>query len=447
MKVVIVGCTHAGTAAAKQILASSPNTEVTVYERHQDISFLSCGISLYLSGKVKSLEEMFYATPEDLEQLGAKVRTNCDVYAIDTKHKTLRVEELQTGIKYQDTYDKLVMATGSVPVVPPIEGVSLPGILMCKDYEDAKQIYQTAKSAKRIAIIGGGYVGVELVEAYSRTGHDVMLINGLHRPLSHYVDVPFAKEVEADMKQHGVQLYLNEVAHTFDSDDQHIYIKTNKAEREADLAVVCVGFRPQTDLLEGQVELTKDGAIHVNDYMQTSDPDIFAAGDSVAVHFNPTQTDAYTPLATNAVRQGALVGRNIFKPTLKYLGTQATSALHLYGKTVASTGLTLERAQKHGFTAAAVDLTDNYRPEFMESTTPVEMRLVYDQNDHRILGGQLVSKYDIAQSANLLSVCIQNKNTIEDLAFVDMLFSPYDDRPFNYLNLLGQAAMQQEEAR
>lgn len=444
MKVVIIGCTHAGTSAAQQILKTHPATEVTIYERHDNISFLSCGISLYLGGTVKSLDDMFYATPQDLAQLGAHIYTQHDVYQLDVGKKQLLVENLITGRKFVDHYDKLVLATGSVPVIPPLQGVSLPNVLICKDYADATRIAASAQVKKHIAIIGGGYIGVELAESYSNTAHQVTLINGLHPLLSHYVDTDFAAQIATDLAAHGVELKLNETALKFDSDTQHVYIQTNKAEYQADLAVVCVGFRPQTDLVAGQLTLNQDGSLHVDRYMRTSDPAVFAAGDAVAVHYNPTQSDAYTPLATNAVRQGLLVGMNIFRSTLADIGTQATSALHLYGKTLASTGLTLARAQKHGFDAAVAKLTDNYRPEFMPTTTPIDMRLVYDRATHRILGGQLYSQYDIAQSANLLSVCIQNKNTIEQLAFVDMLFSPYYDRPLNYLNQLALTAVEQE---
>ncbi|KRK40417.1 FAD-dependent oxidoreductase [Loigolactobacillus bifermentans] len=446
MKVVVIGCTHAGTAAVQQILARAPETEVTVYERTKGIAFLSCGISLYLQGTVPTLEEMCYASPDDLTKLGAQVNMYHDVFQVDTQTKTLWVQDLATGKKFQDHYDKLIMTTGSVAVVPPLQGVSVPRVQICKNYHDAKMMKAAAQDAKRIAIVGAGYIGVELAESYSSTGHEVLLINSSTHILKHYIDPPLAAAVTEDMQAHGVELYLNEQAQKFDSDQDHVYIQTDKMEHEADLAIVCVGFRPQTDLLQGQVTLSKDGAFKVNDYLQTSDPDIYAAGDSVASHFNPSHEDAYTPLATCAVRQGVLVGRNVVGQRLKYRGTQATSALHLYGRTVASTGLTLRYAKKAGYNAAAVDLTDNYRPEFMPSTTPIKMRLVYDRDTQRILGGQLSSHYNISQSANTLSVCIQNENTVEDLAFVDMLFSPHDDRPFHYLNLLGQAALAQIEA-
>lgn len=449
MKIAIVGCTHAGTAAVTQIAAAHPEATVDVYERRDDISFLSCGIALYLEGTVTDPKTLFYASKESLEALGPNIHVHLqhDVLRVDSKHHSLAIQNMATREKFSATYDKLIVSTGSYPVIPPIQGVSVPRVLMCKNYDDALAIKQTAEGADKIAIIGGGYIGVELAEAYSRTGHDILFINGVHHLLSHYVDTPLAEEVEAELLAHGVDSHLQEIALKFDSDDQHVFITTDKGEWQADLAVVCVGFQPMTELVDGQVNLNADGSIHVNDYMQTSSPDIYAAGDTVAVHFNPTHKDAYAPLATNAVRQGKLAGINVFGNHTRYMGTQATSALRLYDKTLACTGMTLSRAQKAGFDAAAADLVDNYRPEFMPTTARVSLRLVYDRSNRRILGGQLFSQYDVAQSANLLSVMIQNRNTIDDLAYVDMLFNPWYDRPWNYLNLLGQQAVAQADAQ
>ncbi|MFD1392353.1 FAD-dependent oxidoreductase [Lacticaseibacillus jixianensis] len=448
MKIAVVGCTHAGTAAVVQIATEHPEATVDVYERRGDISFLSCGIALYLEGTVTDPQTLFYASKESLEALGPNIHVHLrhDVLSVDAKHHSLAIQDMTNRQKYSATYDKLIVSTGSYPVVPPIQGVSVPRVLMCKNYDDALAIKATAQNARRIAVIGGGYIGVEIAEAYSRIGHEILFINGVHHLLSHYVDVPLAKEVEAELGRHGVDAHLQEVALKFDSDQDHVYITTDKQEWQADLAVVCVGFQPMTELVDGQVNMNADGSIHVNDYMQTSSPDIYAAGDTVAVHFNPTHRDAYAPLATNAVRQGKLAAINLFGNKVRYMGTQATSALRLYDKTLACTGLTLARAQKAGFDAAAVDLVDHYRPEFMPSTARLSMRLVYDRSNRRILGGQLFSQYDVAQSANLLSVMIQNHNTIDELAYVDMLFNPYYDRPWNYLNLLGQKAVEQADA-
>ncbi|WP_125706488.1 FAD-dependent oxidoreductase [Lacticaseibacillus daqingensis] len=449
MRIAVVGCTHAGTAAVREILSAAPATQVDVYERRTDISFLSCGIALYLEGLVPKLESMFYADAAGLEALGPNVTVHLhhDVLAIDAAAHRLDVQDMTTRHIYTRTYDKLIMTTGSYPVVPPIQGISQPRVFMCKNADDATAIKAAAKTAKTIAIVGGGYIGVELTEAFSHTGHEVLLINGVHALLSHYIDPVMATQVAQELAAHGVVTRLTETALKFDTDAHHVYITTDVAERVADIAIVCVGFQPMTELLDDQVAMNADHSIHVNDYMQTSDPDIFAAGDAVAVHFNPTGTDAYTPLATNAVRQGKLAGLNVLGKRVKYMGTQATSALRLYDKTLACTGLTETRAQKAGLPVAAVTFTDNYRPEFMPTTTPIMGRLVYRTDTRQIVGAQLFSQYDITQSANLLSVMIQNKNTIDDLAYVDMLFNPHYDKPWNYLNLLGQAAVTQADQR
>ncbi|TLF39860.1 NADH oxidase [Lacticaseibacillus zeae] len=447
MKVVVVGCTHAGTAAVRELLTRHPETEVDVFERREDISFLSCGIALYLEGTVGRLEDMFYATPASLEALGAKVHVHLkhDVLSIDAADHRVVAEDLATGQQQHYQYDKLIMTTGSYPVIPPISGVSIPRVLMCKSYDDARKIKESAKDADKIAIVGGGYIGVELAEAYSRNHKQVILINGVSPLLSHYVDLPLSKEIASVLTKRGVELKTNTIARHFDSDAKHVFIQTDQGEIQADLAVVCVGFRPMTELLVGQVEMNPDGAIHVNDYMQTSNPDIYAAGDAVAVHFNPTGKDAYAPLATNAVRQGKMAGANIFGQNIKYMGTQATSALKLYDHSLAVTGLTLAHAKRNHLPAASVTMTDDFRPPFMPHTVKITMVLVYDTRDRRILGAQFYSEYDIANAANLISVMIQNRNTIDQLAYVDMLFNPNYDKPWHYLNLLGQLAVMQAD--
>ncbi|MFD1419232.1 FAD-dependent oxidoreductase [Companilactobacillus keshanensis] len=443
MKVIVVGCTHAGTAAVDQILKDHPETEVAVYERDDNISFLSCGIALYLGRKVKKLEDMFYADPETLEKLGAKVCMKHDVLKIDAKNKKIMCENLETHDVFEDSYDKLIMTTGSYVQVPPIMGIDNSKILMCKSYAQAKAIYETAKDNKHIAIVGAGYIGVELAESYANTEHEVTLIQSNNQVLNHYLDPSMSDNVVDLLKEHGVNVFLNEHVTGFSGDDQ-VVIETSTEDHRADLVIVCTGFIANTDLLRGQVEMDRHGAIIINEYVQTSDPDIYAAGDACTVNFNPTGKSSYMPLATNAIRQGALAGVNVFGNIQKYMGTQATSGMELFGHTVASTGLTLTNALEHGFNADAVVFIDYYRPEYMPTTEMLTIRLVYDKDSRKILGAQFFSKHEVAQSANTISVCIQNNNTIDDLAFIDMLFQPNYDNPFNYLNLVGQMAVDKE---
>ncbi|CAI2645550.1 NADH oxidase [Apilactobacillus kunkeei] len=444
MKVIVIGCTHAGTFAVKQILKEHPDAQVTVYERNDNISFLSCGIALYLDGKVKDPQGLFYSNPQELADLGANVKMLHSVKSVDTDAKSIEVEDLESHVVFTDKYDKLVMTTGSRPVLPPIEGRDNKNVFFCKNWHDAQILFEKAKDHKRIAVVGAGYIGAELAEAFSNHGHETTLINSDSHVLSKYFDKKFTDKIEELYADHNVKLELGVRVQKFSGDDE-LTLSTGDHDIKADMAILCVGFQPNTELLTGKVDMMDNGAIITNEYMQSSNPDIYAAGDSAAVHFNPSETNEYIPLATNAVRQGILVGKNIEKPTTKYMGTQSSSGLQLYDYALVSTGMTVGMAEKKGIKASSVVVEDNYRPEFMPTTEKVLMELVYDPSTRRVLGGSLMSRYDISQSANTLSVLIQNKNTIDDLAMVDMLFQPNFDRPFHYLNILGQAAQAQEE--
>lgn len=270
-----------------------------------------------------------------------------EVTDVDLDNKTVTVNNLDKEETITDSYDKLVVTTGSWPIIPPIKGIHNNKVYLCKNWNHAKELFDVAADAKRITVIGAGYIGAELAEAYSRTNHDVTLIDGADRVMPKYFNKEMTDIIEKDYTDHGVTLGLGELVQEISGDDV-LTVKTNKHEYETDLVILCVGFRPNTELFKGKLDMLKNGALITNDYMQTSDPDMFGAGDSVAVHYNPTHSNAYIPLATNAVRQGILVGKNIEKPTVKYMGTQSTSGLMLYERTAASTGLTIEAAKQQG---------------------------------------------------------------------------------------------------
>ncbi len=446
MKVVVIGCTHAGTSAVKAILKEAPDAEVVVFERNDNVSFLSCGIALYIGGVVKDAQELFYSNPEELSTLGAQINMEHNVTNVDEVNKTVTVTNLLTDEVRTESYDKLVLTTGSWPIEPPIPGVQAGNILLCKNYNQAQEIIARKDATNKVVIVGGGYIGIELVEAFGESGKDVTLIDGLDRILNKYLDPEFTDILEADLKNRGIKLALNQAVQSFEADENGMVNKVNTSEGsfEADLVIMCVGFRPSNELMKDKIDMLPNGAIKVNDYMQTSNEDIYAAGDNVAVHYNPTGDHSYIPLATNAVRMGTLVGRNIVSNKVRYRGTQGTSGLYLFGFNIGSTGVTVNSAPFFGLNVKSVLLEDNFRPEFMPTTEKVLMKLVYDAETQVILGGQIMSKYDVTASANTLSLAVQNKMTIEDLAFVDFFFQPHFDRPWNYLNLLAQAAVEQE---
>ncbi len=441
MKVVIIGCTHAGTITASQILSQHPDTEVTIYEKNDNVSFLSCGIATYLGGVAQNIDDMFYSSPEALSQLGATVRMQHEVTSVDLQAKSLQVKDLLTGEESTDHYDKLVVTTGSWPVIPDLPGINSDHVYLCKNYNHAKKLFEVAKDAKRVVVIGGGYIGVELVEAYSKQGKQVTLVDTNDRLLSKYYDQEYTDRATKDFEAHGVHFAFGQRATAFENTDDGVVVKTNGGNYEADMAILCIGFRPNTDLFKGQLDFNEDGSIKTNAYMQTSDPDVYGAGDSVAVNFNPTDTEAYVPLATNAIRQGTIAAINLFGNGMTYMGTQSTSGIELYGRSMAATGLTLADAKEAGFDADAVTFEDNYRPEFMPDEEKIMGTVVWDRSNNRILGAQFMSNLDISMYANTVSVMIQNHNTINFMAMVDMLFQPNFDQPFNFVNLLGQQAV------
>ncbi|MCM2674173.1 FAD-dependent oxidoreductase [Alkalicoccobacillus plakortidis] len=449
MKVLVIGCTHAGTAAVTNIAKLHPNAEVTVYERNDNVSFLSCGIALHVGGVVKKADDLFYSSPTQLEQLGATMKMEHEVLDIDTHSKTVQVRDLKTGIEFIDHFDKLVMATGSSPIIPPITGVGLQNIQLAKNYHQAKDIITKATEAKNIAVIGAGYIGVELVEAFEAYGKHVTFIEGADRVLNKYLDEEFTEVVEQELSEHGVQLALNETVNQFVGDETGRVQKvvTSESTYDADLVLLCVGFKPQTGLLKDKVDMLPNGALIVNEYMQTSHPDIYGAGDSCAVYYNPAQTRAYIPLATNAVRMGTLVAHNLVEQKVKYRGTQGTSGLKLYDLNMASTGVTEANAFFFGLNVKTITIDEAYRPDFMPTAENVKLKLVYEVETNRLVGAQIMSKVDLTQAMNTLSACIQQNMTIEDLAFVDFFFQPHYNQPWNYLNKAALKAMDQEQVQ
>lgn len=444
MKTVVIGCTHAGTSAVKSILKTAPDMEVVVFERNDNVSFLSCGIALYIGEVVEDAQSLFYSNPAELESLGARVHMEHNVLEIDEVNKVVKVHDMINDKTFEESYDKLVLTTGSWPIEPPIPGVEAENILLCKNYNQAKEIFAAKQDAQNVVIVGGGYIGIELVEAFHDTGKNVTLIDGLDRVLNKYLDHEITDILENDFREKGITLALSQTVQSFGKDENGKVnsVTTPEATFEADLVIMCVGFRPSNELVKGKLDTLPNGALKVNKYMQTSNPDIYAAGDNVAVHYNPTEDHSYIPLATNAVRMGSLVGLNILENKVAYRGTQGTSGLYLFGFNIGSTGINESSAAVFNMDVDSVVVEDFYRPEFMPTNEKITMKLVWRKDNNQIVGGQLLSKYDITQSANTLSLAIQNKMTVEDLAFVDFFFQPHFDRPWNYLNLLAQAALE-----
>lgn len=443
MKIVVVGCTHAGTAAVVNLKELHPESEITIYEKNDNLSFLSCGIALNVGGVIKETKNLFYNSPENIAKMGVVTNMKHEVLDIDFDNKTLKVKNLLTNEEFEDNYDKLVLTLGSWPIVPRFEGGDLENILLCKNHDHAIEIIEKSKDAKNVVIIGAGYIGVELVEAFEMQGKKVTLIDAEERIMAKYLDKEFTDIAEKEFADRGVNLVLGEKVSKFEGENGKVTkVVTNNGSYEGDLVVLCIGFAPNTKLVQGKLDTLPNGAIIIDEYMRTSREDVFAAGDCCVVTYNPAHDTRYIPLATNAVRMGTLVARNIVKPTLKYMGTQGTSGIKIYEKCIASTGLTEEVAKATTkMNVASVSLTDNYRPEFMPTYLPATVKIVFDKDTRRVIGGQIISDIDLTQFMNTLSVVIQNEMTIEELAMTDFFFQPHFNKPWSILNAVALKAL------
>ena len=443
MKIVVVGCTHAGTAAVVNLKELHPESEITIYEKNDNLSFLSCGIALNVGGVIKETKNLFYNSPENLAKMGVATNMKHEVLNIDFENKTLKVKNLLTNEEFEDNYDKLVLTLGSWPIVPKFEGGDLENILLCKNHDHAIEIIEKSKTAKNVVIIGAGYIGVELVEAFEIQGKNVTLIDAEERIMAKYLDKEFTDVAEKEFADRGVNLVLGEKVSKFEGENGKVTkVVTEKGSYEGDLVVLCIGFAPNTKLVQGKLDTLPNGAIIIDEYMRTSKEDVFAAGDCCVVKYNPANDTRYIPLATNAVRMGTLVARNIVEPTLKYMGTQGTSGIKIYEKCIASTGLTEDVAKATTkMNVASVSLTDNYRPEFMPTYLPATIKLVFDKDTRRVIGGQIISDIDLTQFMNTLSVAIQNEMTVEELAMTDFFFQPHFNKPWSILNAVALKAL------
>lgn len=442
MKVIVIGCTHAGTAAIVKLKELYPDYEVVVYEKNDNISFLSCGIALSVGGVVTEPEKLFYNSPENLANMGVKTNMNHEVINIDFETKKIKVRILESGEEFEDNYDKLILTCGSWPVVPKFEGGDLANILLCKNYDHAKDIIEKSHEAKKVVVIGGGYIGVELVEAFQMKGKEVTLIDTAERIMAKYLDKEFTEIAENEFIKHGINLVLGERVQRFNGNGMVSHVVTDKNEYECDLVILCIGFIPNNSLVKEKLKTLENGAIVIDEYMKTSEENVFAAGDCCSVIYNPAEDIRYIPLATNAVRMGTLVAININEPKIKYMGTQGTSGIKIYEQSIASTGLTEEGAKSTtNYNVDSVFISDNYRPEFMPSYESAKLKIVFDKDSRRVLGGQIISKIDLTQFMNTLSVVIQNKMTIEELAMTDFFFQPHFNKPWSLLNIAALQAI------
>jgi NADPH-dependent 2,4-dienoyl-CoA reductase/sulfur reductase-like enzyme len=440
-KVIVIGTNHAGTSCVRNLRALDSNVEITTYDKNTNISFLGCGIALYVDGTVKNPNDLFYSTPELLAKSKISVKMQHEVIGIDSNAKTVMVKDLVSGKTFTDSYDKLVVAAGSWPIIPKLEGSELKNIEVCKIFQHAELIkqYATNKKIKNVVVVGAGYIGIELVEAFNTSKKNVTLIDLVSRPVPRYFDTEFTDELSKSMKDHKVNLAFGQKLIKFEGKDGFVKkVVTDKATHDADLVILAIGFSPNSSLLP-TAEKTKNGAIKVDEYMRTSIKDIYAIGDCSAVRYIPTNDHQNVALATTAVKTGLVTAHHINneKSPLKIEGLLGTNGICVFGHKLASTGLSEEGAKLLGLDPLVSVFEDNDRPEFMndKGKERVKCKLVFDRKTRKLLGAQIGSygEHNHSEAIFYISLAIQKGMTVEELALVDVYFLPHYNKPYNYI--------------
>lgn len=441
-KIVVVGANHAGTACINTILDNYKDKEVVVFDANSNISFLGCGMALWIGKQIAGAEGLFYSNKEILTGKGAKIYMETKVDCIDYSNKKICATD-KDGNKIEETYDKVILATGSLPITPRIEGMELENVQFVKLYQNAAEVIEKLKddSIKHVTVVGAGYIGVELAEAFKRNGREITMIDCAETCLSGYYDRDFTDMMTENLKQNGVQVVFNEMVSKIVGNGKVEAIVTDKNEYKTDMVVLCIGFRPNNELGKNDLELFRNGAYIVNKRQETSIKDVYAIGDCATVYDNSIKDTNYIALATNAVRSGVVAAHNACGTDIESIGVQGSNGISIWGLNMVSTGLTLEKAKANGFDAITTEFEDLQKPAFIEhNNEKVKLRIVYDKNTRVILGAQMASREDISMGIHMFSLAIQEGVTIDKLKLLDIFFLPHFNQPYNYITMAALTA-------
>ena len=453
-KIVVIGANHAGTACINTILDNFGNeNEVVVFDQNSNISFLGCGMALWIGKQIDGPEGLFYSDKEKLEAKGAKVYMESPVLSVDYDKK--EVTALVNGQKHVESYDKLIFATGSQPIIPPIKGVelvegnrefkaTLENVQFVKLYQNSAEVIEKLKNNEginRVAVVGAGYIGVELAEAFECLGKEVILIDVADTCLAGYYDRELSDLMSQNLADHGITLAYGQTVQAVEGEGKVERIVTDKETFDVDMVIMAVGFRPNTALGAGKIELFRNGAFLVDKKQETSIPGVYAVGDCATIYDNSLGKMSYIALASNAVRSGIVGAYNATGHELEGIGVQGSNGINIYDLKMVSTGLTLEKAKAAGYNAVETGFNDLQKPEFIKHDNhEVAIRIVFDKDTRVILGAQMASHEDISMGIHLFSLAIQEKVTIDKLALTDIFFLPHFNKPYNYITMAALTA-------
>ena len=454
-KILIVGGVALGPKAASRCKRLMPDAEVTLVDENVYISYGGCGIPYFVSGEVQNLDDLRatpYHTIRDPEffraMKGVTVRNQTRALSIDRAAKTLLVKDVVSGKEEKLPYDKLVLATGASPRVPPVEGKDLKNVLSLTRLEAADAIRTACQEGKvnEAVIVGGGFIGLEAAVALADMwGVKVSVVEMMDQILPGVLSHSLARMAEHDCVSHKVDVYTSEKVLKLEGKDGAVSkVVTDKRELPAQLVIFAAGFIPNGRLAkDAGLDVAPFGAVVVDEHMRTSDPAIYAGGDCVAIRNIITDKLGYLPLGSMANRQGRVIGTNLAGGDATFPGYVGTWAVKLFEMSFCGTGLTVERARKEGYDAIGVSVEQLDRAHFYPEKNMMSLELVVDKPTRRVLGIQGACSAGDALKARVdavAGVLQYARPTVEDISNLEVSYAPPFASAMDVVNVVGTVA-------
>jgi NADPH-dependent 2,4-dienoyl-CoA reductase/sulfur reductase-like enzyme len=422
MKIIIIGGVAAGMSAAAKLSRELPDAEVIVFEKTQEVSYAGCGLPYYVSGENDDINKLRIRSVDQFKKSGIDVRLGHSVIGIDAKNKTVDVEN-ESGV-ISESYDRLIITTGASPILPPINGTDLPGVFVLKTLQDALAMREALEKVESVVIVGGGYIGLELVEAFVHQNKKVTVIERLDRVLTVF-DREFSEQVRDYLIKSGVELRLEETVTEIKEDKDGLLVVTDKGSKVAQLVVFAVGVRPSTEFLKDSgIKMVGNGAIIIDDQMRTNLPDVYAAGDCATVNHRVTGKVKYIPLATNANKQGKLLAEIFAGKEKSYTQALGSAMIKIMDLELAKTGIGESEAADYDGEIETVTITAGNHAHYYPGHGKVTIKLVVDKHSKVILGAQLIGAVGTALRVNPFVVAITTKMTASEFGVLDFGYAP-----------------------
>ncbi len=428
LRIVIVGGVAAGASAAAKARRVSEQAQIDVFERGPYISFANCGLPYYVGGQIAERQSLLLQTPESFwKRFRVKVHVRHEVLSIDRARKSIQVKNLETQEIFNQTYDKLILATGAGAIVPPLPGIGAENIFTVKTVPDSDAIktFLREASPKRAVVVGAGFIGLESVEALRNKGLDVTLVEMLPQVLPP-LDAEMARFVSDHLIAQGVHLVLGDGIKAFSGGKRVAEVELSSGRRiPTDLVILSIGVRPELKLAQDAGLLIGGaGGISVNEYQETSDPDIYAAGDTVEVLHGVTQKKTRIPLAGPANKEGRVAGANAAGERLTFSGAVGTAIVESLGITAAKTGLSEKEAKTAGLAHYVSFTHSTDHASYYPGSELMHIKLVVEEGTGRLLGAQIVGEQGVDKRIDVLATALSARLKVVDLENLDLAYAP-----------------------